>query len=74
MASPLVIRRIEAWEAAGLIDSETANRLREAEADVLPEPRLHRRTRPPPDARSASRRSSCSSISAPRSCWLPGMR
>ena len=38
VATPLVIRRIEAWEAAGLIDAETADRLREAEADVLPEP------------------------------------
>jgi len=38
MSIPLVIRRIEAWEAAGLIDPETANRLREAEADVQPEP------------------------------------
>jgi len=38
MASPHVIRRIEAWEAAGLIDSETARRLREAEAEAMPEP------------------------------------
>ena len=37
MASPHVIRRIEAWEAAGLIDPETARRLREAEADAVPE-------------------------------------
>ena len=38
MASPLVIRRIEAWEAAGLIDPMTADRLREAEAEAMLEP------------------------------------
>jgi hypothetical protein len=40
MASPLVIRRIEAWQAAGLIDPATADRLREAEAEsgLQPEP------------------------------------
>jgi Predicted membrane protein (DUF2157) len=38
MATPLVIRRIEAWEAAGLIDPETADRLREAEANAVPVP------------------------------------
>jgi hypothetical protein len=38
MASPHVMRRIEAWEAAGLIDPETARRLREAEASAIPEP------------------------------------
>lgn len=32
MDSPLVIRRIEAWEATGLIDAATAERLRKAEA------------------------------------------
>jgi len=38
VTSPLVIRRIDAWEAAGLIDPETARRLREAEADAVSEP------------------------------------
>ena len=38
MASSLVVRRIDAWEAAGLIDPETAERLRGAEADAGPEP------------------------------------
>lgn len=38
MTSPQVIRRIDAWEAAGLINPARANRLREAEASVLPEP------------------------------------
>jgi hypothetical protein len=38
MVSPQVMKRIAAWEAAGLIDRETASRLREAEASALPEP------------------------------------
>ncbi len=38
MATPLVIRRIEAWQASGLIDPATADRLREAEANAAPEP------------------------------------
>jgi hypothetical protein len=38
MASSQVMRRIEAWEAAGLIDPETARRLRETEGNSLPEP------------------------------------
>jgi hypothetical protein len=37
MASPLVLGRIDAWEAAGLVDPETARRLREAETDAAPE-------------------------------------
>lgn len=37
MATPLVFRRIEAWEAAGLIDPATADRLREAEARAAPD-------------------------------------
>lgn len=44
MADERVIGRIEAWEAAGLIDADTANRLRAAEAAEMgevapPEPR-----------------------------------
>ena len=38
MASPLVIARIEAWEAAGLIDPATATLLRDTEAAALEEP------------------------------------
>jgi len=37
MTSSLVVRRIEAWEAAGLIDARTAALLREAEARTEPE-------------------------------------
>ena len=46
MTSPLVIRRIEAWTAAGLIDSETAGRLREAEVSAAPEPEASDPLRP----------------------------
>lgn len=38
MVSPHVIRRIDEWEASGLIDPVTANRLREVEANAVPEP------------------------------------
>ena len=49
MTSPLVLGRIEAWEAAGLIDSATASRLRDAEADapVPAEPQPHTDPRGP---------------------------
>ena len=54
MASPLVIGRIDAWEAAGLIDPETADRLREAEADAAPEPEAA--VSRPPGRRTGARR------------------
>ena len=45
--SDIVLERIAAWEAAGLIDAATAERLRAAEAEAVPEPRRHRPTAAP---------------------------
>jgi hypothetical protein len=51
MASPLVIGRIEAWKAAGLIDPTTADRLREAEMDAVPVPEVEQ-AHPPATGRT----------------------